>query len=162
RPALVEALGFARQRKLAALGARKLAGARDPSRVAVDPRRRLHEELHQRGMRARTRHERRGARDQRLVARRHVARESDDAAAQLRELLERRLAVERFRLLDTVEEPYRLVEEAAQRNELHLAVLLVERPRRVAGAALHESEVDARLDVVQQLQVLARAARGLQ
>ncbi len=61
-----------------------------------------------------------------------------------------------------VEDPYRLVEEAAERDELGACLVLVDLARRFARAALDERHIDLALRLAKEAQVLERAARGLE
>ena len=82
-------------------------------------------------------------------------------APRLRRRLRRRAQVEQRRGT-AIEDPQRLEEQAAERDQRHAAVLLVGDARGGARAALHEAEVDLALGIAQRAQVVERAARRLQ
>ncbi len=82
RAVAVITLGFLRQRQLRILRRWKLPGVREPAGAAVDVVRRLHEQLQQRRVRARARHQRGRGGDERHIVRGQVARQVHHAARQ--------------------------------------------------------------------------------
>ena len=81
-------------------------------------------------------------------------------AGQLRQARQGRRVEQALRRIAAIEQPDRFVEQAAERDQRRVVVAVVAATRLLAGAALHEREVDAGVRVVEQLQVLGRALRA--